>query len=110
MPFAEVVTAQNDYVLGGVLVTLVGVIAWVLKSAVPTLAKQYRDDVFGLQKDYKDALATLAGKFDLALDKLGERHERELQKRDVALEKLTTCVDKLAERVEHLESARSQKG
>ena len=89
-------TAQIG-ILAGVIATLVGTIAWTLKSAVPTLAKQYRDDVFLLKKEASDAFNLAVQRFEAIVDKIADRHEKELIKRDIQLDRLTQIIDQLSE-------------
>ena len=98
MLFCEI-DSVNPITLAGVIVTLVGVIAWILKSAVPAIAKQYRDDVFAMNAERKAEVAALVQSFREELHENNERHDREMAKRDVLLEKLTASVDALAKQV-----------
>lgn len=116
---AEVTT--SDYVSGGMVVTALGLIAWVLKSALPALAIQYRTDVFSLQDKHDKAQESLQAKheatitllvqrFDASLDRLlanglEERKEnrvnleKELQKRDTTLDKVSEVLKEIVNNV-----------
>lgn len=95
---------QNVVTLAGVVVTLAGVVAWILKSAGPALLKQYRDDVFELQARSAAVLQAAIIEFRAENKLRDERHDRELTRRDAALDKLTAVVDRLADQVGALEA------
>jgi hypothetical protein len=80
--------AQTAVQTLGPVGALLGIIIWYNKSVIPTMMKAHRDDLMGCVKDAND------------------RMERELAKRDTALEKATdklaAGLDKLAARVEEL--------
>ena len=98
------VVESADIKLIGVIAILVGVVAWVLKSAVPGLARQYREDIFNLFDAKQSANKELTTQFGAMLDKVNDRHERELAKRDAQFDRLAGAVEKLCERVEQLET------
>lgn len=106
--FSDAAIETSDVKLIGVIVVLVGTIAWVLKSAVPAMVSQYRADVFSLQKEYKDSLAAAVRDFSASLDKVCDRHDRELAKRDAQIERLADAVEKLCSRVEDIENGHRQ--
>jgi hypothetical protein len=63
---------------------MIGLVVWMLKSALPALIKQHRDDVFQLHKDCRD---------ERVADQ--DRHERELEKRDQRFEHLMETLTDL---------------
>jgi len=87
MLFADTIaTPSGEHIVTlGTLGTLIaGVVAWVLKSALPALIKQHRDDIFQLHKECRE---------ERAEDR--DRHERELAKRDERLEQLMDTLTQL---------------
>jgi len=121
LPLLADVAATSDYVSGGIIVVVSGLIGWVLKSALPSLAKQYRDDVFGLQAKHETAqqlaqdkftaaIVGLVDRFDKNLERLlkngiEERKEnrlnleKELQKRDNTLDKVSEVLREIVNNV-----------
>lgn len=87
MMFADtlpVPSGEHIVTLGTLGTLITGVVAWVLKSALPALIKQHRDDVFQLHKECRE---------ERAEDR--DRHERELAKRDERLEQLMDTLTQL---------------
>ncbi len=79
-------TPSGEHVITlGTLGTLIaGVMGWVLKSALPSLIRQHRDDIFQLHQECRE---------ERAADR--DRHERELAKRDERLEQLMCTLTQL---------------
>lgn len=90
---AVAIPSSEHVITLGTLGTLIaGVVAWLLKSALPALIKQHRDDIFQLHRECRE---------ERALDR--DRHERELAKRDErfeqVLEQLTQLAQSLGEQI-----------
>lgn len=79
-------TSEHVITLGTLGTLIAGVVAWVLKSALPALIRQHRDDIFQLHKDCRD---------ERAEDR--DRHERELAKRDERFEQVLQLLTQLAQ-------------
>ena len=79
-------TGEHVVTLGTLGSLIAGVVAWVLKSALPALIKQHRDDIFQLHKECRE---------ERAEDR--ERHEREMTKRDERLEQVLETLMQLAQ-------------
>jgi hypothetical protein len=95
MPLADQMplpTGEHVITLGTLGTLIAGVVVWVLKSALPALIRQHRDDIFQLHKECRD---------ERVQDR--ERHERELAKRDErfeqVLEQLMQLSQSLGQRV-----------
>jgi hypothetical protein len=89
MMFADAIpvpTGEHVVTLGTLGSLIAGVVVWVLKSALPALIKQHRDDIFQLHKECREERAE-----DL------ERHEREMAKRDERLEQVLETLIQLAQ-------------
>jgi hypothetical protein len=87
MLFADpipVPSGEHVVTLGTLGTLIAGVVAWVLKSALPALIKQHRDDIFQLHQECRE---------ERAEDR--DRHERELAKRDERLEQLMGTLTQL---------------
>jgi len=97
MLFADATEATQAVTLTGVIVTLAGIVAWVLKSALPALLKQYRDDVFRLADDFRAEIRLFC-----------ERQDREMAKRDAVIEKVAGAVDKLADELSDLKRTKQE--
>jgi predicted nuclease of restriction endonuclease-like RecB superfamily len=117
--FADLETSH--IVSGGALASMMALVAWVLKSALPSLATQYRTDVFTMQDRHQEAQSALITKheatissimerFDKSLDRIitngvEERKEtrinveKELIKRDVTLEKVSDVLKEIVNNV-----------
>jgi hypothetical protein len=78
-------TGEHVVTLGTLGSLIAGVVAWVLKSALPALIRQHRDDIFQLHKECRE---------ERAEDR--ERHEREMAKRDERLEHVLETLMQLA--------------
>lgn len=96
------VDESNVITLGVVVSALAGVIVWILKVAAPALLKQYRDDLMQQQASWSVTLKEVVAEFRQENRLRDDRHDRELTRRDAALDKLTTVVDRLADQVEEL--------
>jgi hypothetical protein len=81
-------SSEHVITLGTLGTVIAGVVAWVLKSALPALIKQHRDDIFQLHKECRE---------ERAADR--DRHERELAKRD---ERFELVLDQLTELAQSL--------
>jgi hypothetical protein len=79
-------TGEHVVTLGTLGTLIAGVVAWVLKSALPALIKQHRDDIFQLHKECRE---------ERAEDR--ERHEREMANRDERLEQVLETLIQLAQ-------------
>ncbi len=79
-------TGEHVVTLGTLGSLIAGVVVWVLKSALPALIKQHRDDIFQLHKECREERA-----------EDHERHEREMAKRDERLEQVLETMMQLAQ-------------
>jgi hypothetical protein len=89
MLFADAITVptgEHVVTLGTLGSLIAGVVVWVLKSALPALIRQHRDDIFQLHKECRE---------ERAEDR--ERHEREMAKRDERLEHVLETLMQLAQ-------------
>jgi hypothetical protein len=88
-------TSDHVVTLGTMGTLIAGIVAWVLKSALPSLVKQHRDDVFQVHKECRD---------ERREDR--ERYVREAAQReerlDTVLETMNQLVQSLAQLVEVL--------
>jgi len=79
-------SGEHVVTLGTLGSLIAGVVVWVLKSALPALIRQHRDDIFQLHKECRE---------ERAEDR--ERHEREMAKRDERLESVLETLMQLAQ-------------
>lgn len=94
--FAMEVTgdAANAITLSGVIVTLGGVIAWVLKSALPSLLQAFREDTATMRHEFREELALFRA--DL----------KEIAASGSAMNaRLSESMDKLADEISALKSS-----
>jgi hypothetical protein len=78
-------SGEHVVTLGTLGTLIAGVVVWILKSALPALIKQHRDDIFQLHKECRE---------ERSEDR--ERHEREMAKRDERLEQVLETLIQLA--------------
>src|SRR5580698_8272780 len=79
-------SGEHVVTLGTLGTLIAGVVVWILKSALPALIRQHRDDIFQLHKECRE---------ERAEDR--ERHEREMAKRDERLEQVLETLIQLAQ-------------
>lgn len=81
---SSLASGGTNYVLAFLVVTLIGVLVWVFRSAMPRLLETYRADMREQRSEFYAELH----KRDLLM-------AQELGKRDDALERLTASIDGL---------------
>lgn len=88
---------------GGAVLAFLGIVMWMLRSALPSMLKQYRDDVFELQRVNRESVAATIAEFRAELRDINTRHDVELARRDKALDRITEVIDRLVDRIAKLE-------
>jgi nitric oxide reductase activation protein len=90
--------------LAAVAVMLVTLIVWLAKSAAPKLLESYRQDLKLERDENRKEINHLVETFESRLSAIMDSHERKTAAFVDALGKLTTAVQDLSSRVNHLDS------
>ena len=77
---------SNLVTLGTVAAGLLGIVAWILKSALPSMLKQHRDDIFALHQSCREEREAAVA-----------QHNETLEKRDT---EFCERLDKICERLD----------
>lgn len=95
----------NMPALGFVIVTMTGLIAWVLKSALPALLRDFRDQLNLVQDNHTKELAAARAEFRTTLAEFrADLKEMNAVNRDMNV-RLSESMDKLADEIAALKAS-----
>jgi predicted metal-binding transcription factor (methanogenesis marker protein 9) len=100
--FAEVTDVSNSFTIGAGLAGSIGLVAWILKSALPALLRDFRDQLNKVQEDHTKEL--IAARVEFRQELAAFRIDNASIRKEFmdALSKMDATWNKTAEAVSEL--------